>query len=344
MKICQVATGMIPIKPVGQMGWGAVEKITREYAASLTKAGHEVEIKFLNELHSLGDYDFVHVHMGNLALELYNKGIPYVFSLHDHHTEHYGKDSFCFKHNLDAMKKSIFSITHAEYLVDYFDETDKLFYLPHGVNTAFFTPSKQRPIDHKLLMVANNGLAGDYGFDRKGFRFGVEAARELGLPITIVGTDANHKFFDIHTDLKEYEGLTIIAENPTEERLLEIYQSHTIFLHPSMLEAGHPNLTLLESASCCIPMVATYRGSLEIPGLLKLDEISTDRVIAGIKKAIEQYEGTIMDMSAQRLKYDWDNVCTTLSEMYKAVSSFHNLDSESIRRKYFDVYENTKIC
>lgn len=344
MKICQVATGMIPIKPVGQMGWGAVEKITREYTASLTKAGHEVEIKFLNELDSIGDYDFVHVHMGNLALELYNKGIPYVFSLHDHHTEHYGKDSFCFKHNLDAMKKSIFSITHAEYLVDYFDETDKLFYLPHGVNTAFFTPSKQRHIDHKLLMVANNGLAGDYGFDRKGFRFGVEAARELGLPITIVGTDANHKFFDIHTDLKEYEGLTIIAENPTEERLLEIYQSHTIFLHPSMLEAGHPNLTLLESASCCIPMVATYRGSLEIPGLFKLDEISTDRVIAGIKKAIEQYEGTIMDMSAQRLKYDWDNVCTTLSEMYKAVSSFHNLDSESIRRKYFDVYENTKIC
>lgn len=345
MKICQVATGMIPIKPVGQMGWGAVEKITREYTACLTKLGHEVDIKFLRELERPDEYDFVHVHMGNLALECHNKGIPYVFSLHDHHTEHYGKDSYCFKHNLEAMKKSIFSITHAEYLVDYFDDTDKLFYLPHGVNTSFFTPSTQKPTSHRLLMVANNGLAGDYGFDRKGFRFGVEAAKELGLPITIVGTDANQKFFDIHSDLREYPGLTIIAENPTEERLLEIYQSHTIFLHPSMLEAGHPNLTLLESASCCIPMVATYRGSLEIPGLFKLEEISTDRVISGIKRAIELYEGTLMDMSSVRMKYDWENVSHTLSEMYKAVSFFHNLDTESIRRKYFDVYENTnRIC
>ena len=26
-------------------------------------------------------------------------------------------------------------------------------------------------------MIANNGLAGDSGFDRKGFRYGIEAAR-----------------------------------------------------------------------------------------------------------------------------------------------------------------------
>ena len=185
MKICQVATGMIPIKPVGQMGWGAVEKITREYKSSLEVLGNVVEIKFLNEVEN-NQYDFVHVHMGNLALELHRKGVPYVFSLHDHHTEHYGKDSHCFKHNLDAMKKSIFSITHAEHLLNYFEETDKLFYLPHGVNTSFFTPNMIRPIEHKLLMVANNGLAGDYGYDRKGFRYGVEAARQLNLPITIV--------------------------------------------------------------------------------------------------------------------------------------------------------------
>jgi len=340
MRICQVATGMIPIKPVGQMGWGAVEKITREYQECLTLFGHQVDIKFLNEVHP-NEYDFVHVHMGNLALELDKKGVPYVFSLHDHHTEHYGKGSYCFNHNLEAMKKSIFSITHAEHLLNYFDETDKLFYLPHGVNTKFFTPNYDRPREHKLLMVANNGLAGDYGFDRKGFRYGVESARELGLPITIVGTDANQKFFDIHSDLLSYERLNLIATNPSEDELLNIYHEHTIFLHPSMLEAGHPNLTLMESASCCLPMVATYNGSMEIIGLFKLKELTTTEVVQNICKVIDMYDGVLMDMIQNRKKYDWLNVCDRLSNMYRAVSSFHNLDSETIRNKYINVYTNT---
>ena len=81
MKICQVTTGMIPVRPVGEMGWGAVEKIVREYKIALEKLGHEVDIKHLNELDGIWqEYDFVHCHMGNLALELDRKGIPYVFS------------------------------------------------------------------------------------------------------------------------------------------------------------------------------------------------------------------------------------------------------------------------
>jgi len=341
MKICQVATGMIPVKPIGQMGWGAVEKITREYKHSLEMLGHEVDIKFISEIEP-NQYDFVHVHMGNLALELHRNGIPYIFSLHDHHTEHYGKDSYCFKHNLDAMKKSIFSITHAEHLLNYFDETDKLFYLPHGVNTSYFTPNSSRPINHRLLMVANNGLAGDYGYDRKGFRYGVEAARELGLPITIVGTDANQKFFDIHNDLLSYDKLNLVANNPTEDELLKIYHEHTIFLHPSMLEAGHPNLTLTEASSCCLPMAATYNGSMEIVGLYKLNEISTSEVVSRVNEIISSYHDILPKMLSCRAKYDWIEVCRRLSSMYNAVQQFHNLDSETIRAKYVNVYTNTK--
>lgn len=343
MKICQVVTGMIPVRPVGQMGWGAVEKITREYQASLTKLGNEVDLVFINDVTQ--NYDVVHVHMGNLALELKRRGIPYIFSLHDHHTEHYGKDSYCFKHNLEAMKGSIFSITHAEYLVDYFDQTDKLFYLSHGVNTSFFTPSVNRSGEHRLLMVANNGLGGDYGFDRKGFRFGVEAARELGLPITIVGTNANQKFFEIHKDLLEYKGLNLVANDPTESELLDIYHSHTIFLHPSMLEAGHPNLTLLESASCLLPMAASYRGSKEITGLFKLNTLSTNEVVDKIRDILNNYDETIIKMQSKRKTYDWDGVCVTLEKMYRAALSFHNLDPETIANKYQEVYEKTtKRC
>ncbi len=344
MKICQVVTGMIPVRPVGEMGWGAVEKITREYQASLSKLGNEVDLVFINDVKT-ENYDVVHVHMGNLALELKRRGIPYIFSLHDHHTEHYGRDSYCFKHNLEAMKGSIFSITHAEYLVDYFDQTDKLFYLPHGVNTSFFTPIVNRPSDHRLLMVANNGLGGDYGFDRKGFRYGVEAARELGLPITIVGTNANQKFFEIHKDLMDYKGLNLVANDPTEKELLDIYNSHTIFLHPSMLEAGHPNLTLLESASCLLPMAATYRGSREITGLFKINNLTTAEVVDKVRDIMNNYDQVVAKMKSKRSSYDWDKVCVTLEKMYKAALSFHNLDPDTIASKYQYAYENTtKRC
>ena len=77
------------------------------------------------------------VHVANLALELAERGIPYVFQHHDHHAYHHGKDSFVYKQNLEAMEKSILSLVPAKHLVDYFD-TDKVQYFSHGVNLNDF--------------------------------------------------------------------------------------------------------------------------------------------------------------------------------------------------------------
>ena len=106
----------------------------------------------------------------------------------------------------------------------------------------------------------------------------------LNLPITIVGADANTKFFEIHKDLLQYDKLTVIDTNPNEEEKLKIFQDHTIFLHPSNLEYGHPNLTLLEAESCCMPMVATCKSTKLLAGLYIMNEISTEEVIRGIKR------------------------------------------------------------
>ena len=345
MRICQVQPGILEIKPIGQMGWGAVEKIIREYKSSFEKLGHEVDIKYLNEVNQ-DEYDIIHIHMANLCIEAKNKGIPYIFSLHDHHTEYNGKDSFIFKQNLEAMKGSIFSITHAEHLIKYFNDVDKLFYVSHGVNTDFFTPKFKHPLikkEHKLLMVANNGIAGNQGIDRKGFRYGIESAKELDLEITIVGAEANKEFFAIHKDLLEYNKLTIIDSNPTENELLEIFQDHNIFLHPSFIEAGHPNLTLLEACSCCLPIVGTYKGSNEIVGMSVINEISSENVIKGIKEIINQYDILIPFMIQYRLQYDWINVCKELIKMYENVINFQNfVNSEDIKKKYVEIY-NKKL-
>ena len=128
MIINQITPGIIPIPP---NGWGAVEKIIWVYKQELEKLGHKVNIPYLNSVLS-DNPDIVHIHMANLAVEAYNNNIPYIFSLHDHHVVHYGKGSYNYNINLEAIKKSVVSFCHAEYLVDYFDETDKLFFLSHG--------------------------------------------------------------------------------------------------------------------------------------------------------------------------------------------------------------------
>jgi glycosyltransferase involved in cell wall biosynthesis len=336
MRIVHIATGLITIPP---NGWGAVERLTWEYKQGLEKLGNTVEIKYTNELEKWPD-TIVHAHLANQAIECRDKGIPYVYSLHDHHTEWYGKDSWVFKQNLEAMKGSIISFTHAEYLIDYFNETDKLFYLRHGANTDFFTPNPA-PTPHALLMIANNGLAGDSGFDRKGFRYGIEAAKELGLPITIAGHPNNEKFFEVHKDLLEYEKLTLKLTNPTDDETREMYQTHTIFLHPSMLEAGHPNLTLCEAASACIPIVGTYRGSKHFPGMWVLPSISVKEVTRGIIETINTYEHRRQEMLAVRDYYSWDNVAKTLHKYYENVLKINEgYTSERTKQLYINAYDN----
>ena len=336
MRIVHVATGLITIPP---NGWGAVERLTWEYKQSLEKLGDVVDIKYMNELEKWPD-TIIHTHLANQALYCRDRGIPYVYSLHDHHTEWYGKDSWVYKQNLEAMKHSIISFTHAEYLIDYFSETDKLFYLRHGANTEFFTPD-YRMGPHKLLMIANNGLAGDSGFDRKGFRYGIEAARELDLPITIAGHPNNEKFFDIHIELTNYKKLTLKLTNPNDEEIRELYQDHSIFLHPSMLEAGHPNLTLCEAASSCIPIVGTYRGSKHFPGMWVLPNISTESVMHGITETINTYEHRRQEMITVRDYYSWDNVAKTLHKYYENILKINEgYTSERTKQLYINAYDN----
>ena len=112
MKICQVHPGCgIPVPP---LAWGAVEKIVWEFTCNLRELGHEVDIKYAAEIQP-GEYDMVMVHVANLALELANRGISYIFQHHDHHAFHYGKESGVYKENLEAMEKSIFSFSITTY-------------------------------------------------------------------------------------------------------------------------------------------------------------------------------------------------------------------------------------
>ena len=337
MKITQVTPGLIPVPP---NGWGAVEKIIWNYKLNFEEMGHECDVTYLNYVDA--NSDIIHIHVANLAIEAKERGIPYIFSLHDHHVVRHGKNSGTYWENLEAIKGSIISFTHAEFLVDYFDETDKLFYLSHGVDTEYFSYTPKEVTEHKLLCVANNGYRDNQSYDRKGFRFAIEAAKELGLPITIVGPKNNENFFNVNEDLLDYDRLTILSHNATEEELLQILKEHTIFLHPSELEAGHPNLTILESLSCGIPVVGTYNGSNELKGLKRIER-STESVVDGIIDVMLKYDEYVKNTQQDKLKYDWSVISKRLLKMYESVTLIKKEYSSDITKGlYIDSINSTE--
>ena len=99
MRIVNVTPGLLPIPP---NGWGAVEKIIWEIHQNLLALGHDAKILYADEIKK-DDFDIVHVHVANLANLLHSRGIPYVFTLHDHHAYLYGNGSDLFKENLKAI-------------------------------------------------------------------------------------------------------------------------------------------------------------------------------------------------------------------------------------------------
>ena len=315
MKICQVNPGCgIPIPPPT---WGAIEKIVWEFTCNLKELGHEVDIKWANEIQP-GEYDLVMVHVANLALELASNNVSYVFQHHDHHAYHYGKDSTIYQQNREAMEKSVFSLVPARYLVDYFD-LPNVHYFSHGVNIDTFKPNDTTPIYHSLLMLANNGLGGYGSYDRKGFELGVKTAMSRNLPITIAGPKNNENWFNDNPWVFGYPKLSVLNE-PSNEQLRQLYNSHTIFLHPSDLEAGHPNLTLLEAAACGLPILGCIEEETIFHGLWRAPR-DLGLLIQGLDVIIDEYNQYKQNALNTAQELSWLNRSKELIQLYERLTN-----------------------
>ena len=324
MKIVNVTPGLLPIPP---NGWGAVEKIIWEIHNNLLDLGYDSQIKYLDDID--GSEDIVHIHVANLANMAYERGIPYYFTLHDHHAFLYGKDSELYKENLKAIRNAKRAFVPAKYLIEYFDGIPE--YLSHGVNTDWFTPGETT--EHRLLCVANNGFAFDQTEDRKGFGFAIEAAKRMGLPITIAGPSNNKNYFQKYPS--DYDKLTILYD-VSEEELRDLYKQHTIFLHPSVLEAGHPNLTLLEAMASGLPVIGTFESDSSIKGMVYVER-DVDLIVQAIEYLMHNftYVKYKSDALSQANELSWKNITKKLIKYY--------INSDSMREILIKNYNLTKI-
>jgi autotransporter strand-loop-strand O-heptosyltransferase len=307
MKIVQVTPGILPIPP---NGWGAVEKIIWEYKQNLEKLGYQTDILYCDDV-IYDENTIVHVHMANLANILHDRRIPYVFSLHDHHVEFYGKDSEVYKENLRAIQNSKLTFIHSPHLIDFFGNLPNIVYLPHGVNLYDYKFKNRIGEEHRMLMLANNGIGGSMIRDRKGFLIGIEVAKRLNLPIDIICPESNKEFFDHHKP--EYEKMRIFYGLDYKEAI-EKMDEYTIFLNPSELEAGHPNLSITEAISMGIPVVSTCK--VEMCGSIS-SNLNPEDFTKSVKKIIDGYPSFVLDIEKKRDLLSWEVIVNKMIQHYK---------------------------
>jgi glycosyltransferase involved in cell wall biosynthesis len=164
-------------------------------------------------------------------------------------------------------------------------------------------------------MLANNGLGGYGSYDRKGFELGVKIAMSRNLPITIAGPKNNENWFKENSWIFGYPKLTILEE-PSNEILRQLYTSHTIFLHPSELEAGHPNLTILEAAACGLPILGWIELDTIFHGLWRAPR-DLQELLRGLDTIVNEYDDYRGRSLQTAQELSWLNRAKELIDLYE---------------------------
>ena len=165
------------------------------------------------------------------------------------------------------------------------------------------------------MILANNGLGGYGAHDRKGFELGIKLAMTFNLPITIAGPTNNSNFFNNNPWIYGYPNLDI-AYDVSPQDLVKLYQEHTIFIHPSEVEAGHPNLTLVEAAACGLPTVGWIEMETDFNGMWRAPR-DLPKLVDGLKYVINNYDKCRADILQTANNLSWYNRSIDLVKLFE---------------------------
>lgn len=203
---------------------------------------------------------------------------------------------------------------------DYFRskvEPERLFYVPHGVNTDVFAPSGNLELEttpkNKCLFV---------GMHKRDFQ-------TLNRVIEIVSRGNDEVRFDIVTSQSQGQ-LVPSRDNVrihcgvTEAKLVSLYRNATLLLQP-LLECTANN-AILEGMASGLPIVATDIGgvrdyvsygcaALTAPGDAEAMAGATLRILADPQQQVRMAGAA----RSQALRFDWSHVAAEMRRVYEAV-------------------------
>jgi len=148
-----------------------------------------------------------------------------------------------------TYSRDVWAILQLKYNLD----SERVAYIPNGVEPRFFIPREYRQNDSLRLLYAGTWL------DQRGIFYIREALQSIarrfpGLTMTFAGcgvpTEEIEKFFG-----EELKSRIVIRPVVAAERMQELYAEHDVLLFPSLME-GLPAV-LLEAMATGMPVVTT---------------------------------------------------------------------------------------
>jgi autotransporter strand-loop-strand O-heptosyltransferase len=323
LKILHILVGCgIDVPP---RGYGGTEEVIYHYKRVAESRGHEVELKHIDEItyEDMKYYDVIHNHIGGFHEILEQRNMPYVYTMHDSWAKIHGKGSFGHNINNKVIKNSLFTLVPAKNLVDYFDYSDKTFHLDHGVDTNFYFKYRDKPEEQKrLICVGGND-------ERKGFHLAILAARELNMPITIIGPDSvhadyNEKFYNIVKECRKH--IDVVVTGNVDKTVLRNYiNTGHIVIHPAIEETGQPCLGVLEAMACGLPAISTMQDNVDIPGMVQIKR-NVEDIIDSVKIILNDYDNFSKKAREFAESRDWNIIFDSLEK--------HYYRAKELKRKY----------
>ena len=238
-----------------------------------------------------------------------------------HRLYHQPRFRWCIKtaDGAHACSRDVWTMLQLKYDLD----TDRVAYIPNGVEERFFIPREYRESDSLRLLYAGTWL------DQRGIFYIREALRKVtprfpGLTMTFAGCGASagviEEFFG-----EELKGRVIVRPVVAADRMQELYAEYDVLLFPSLME-GLP-LALLEAMASGMPVITTetcgmpdvvedeFNGLLIPPGDAPAIERAVESLagVAGLRRKLGQNARETMK------RYTWERAASLLEIFFRNI-------------------------
>jgi glycosyltransferase involved in cell wall biosynthesis len=191
---------------------------------------------------------------------------------------------------------------------------EKVFLVPHGVDTEYFRPPEARPATRTCLCVGH--WLRDFGTLREAIA--ILRRREPSVRVEVVAAPGQAR------ELEGLDGVEVVGGIPDDD-LLARYRSAALFLLP--LRGAAANNALLEAMACGLPAVVTDTGGIRDYA----DEACARLVPLGDAGRMAEEALALLSDAAQRealgraareraLAFDWGAIVRKTAEVHAALA------------------------